>query len=100
MLTFRGLPGESWAFNPVAHDRVLGWVGKESQQPGRSAGSERDLAWQGLSRCQREEAERAVFEKPEVFPCERLAATQSRSISTLTGPRAAVRGRLSLSLTR
>lgn len=99
MLAFRGLLGESWAFNPPAHDRVLGWVGKESQQRGRSVASKRDLEWQRLSRCQGEEAERAVFEKPEVFPCERLAATQSRSISTLTGPRAAVRGRLSLSPT-
>lgn len=59
----------------------------------------RDLEWQGLSRCQGEEAERTVFEKPEVSPFESLAATQSHSISTLTGPRPAVTGHLSLSLT-
>lgn len=96
---FLAFTWEPWPFNPVAHDPVLRWVGKESRERGWSVGSRRDLEWQGLSRCQGEEAERAVFEKPEVFPFESLAATQSPSISTLTGPRPAVRGHLALSLT-
>jgi hypothetical protein len=94
VLTFQGSLGESQVFTSAAQ---LGGKGKLAR--GWRVLEARGTDWQGLSRCQGEETEEAVFEKPEVFPFESLAATQSHSLYTLTGPRPAVRGHLSLSLT-
>ena len=75
VLTFQGSLGESQVFTSAAQ---LGGKGKLAR--GWRVLEARGTDWQGLSRCQGEETEEAVFEKPEVFPFESLAATQSHSL--------------------